>query len=210
MRPGDFSPGNSPSGCLRRASAGFNEAGGFLPRKPCSGPPRTTRRLTCFNEAGGFLPRKHPRGDDQPQDLCASMRPGDFSPGNPRTKTCSPTRPASASMRPGDFSPGNVPRPTLDGSSNRQSGCESWTEDRWHDERTPHGTASPYTITFRMSKTYATRERSPGTRWHRSARYSPAGGHTTIGSRRTGWNGFPRLTTRGCTLSAGPRSTSTT
>ena len=35
MRPGDFSPGNmSGAGGWRRCTARFNEAGGFLPRKP--------------------------------------------------------------------------------------------------------------------------------------------------------------------------------
>ena len=36
MRPGDFSPGNRVEGeqALKLMRAGFNEAGGFLPRKP--------------------------------------------------------------------------------------------------------------------------------------------------------------------------------
>ena len=68
MRPGDFSPGNIAgkySAAARGAQfpGGFNEAGGFLPRKQ-----RADRRLE------GVL------------DL-ASMRPGDFSPGN-WTSTC--------------------------------------------------------------------------------------------------------------------------
>ena len=62
----------------------FNEAGGFLPRKRPAGPLRpAVRPALSFNEAGGFLPRKPVRlvvlvelVDD------ASMRPGDFSPGN--------------------------------------------------------------------------------------------------------------------------------
>ena len=35
MRPGDFSPGNGICGAIRAgfAGIGFNEAGGFLPRK---------------------------------------------------------------------------------------------------------------------------------------------------------------------------------
>ena len=61
MRPGDFSPGNRPPRLTpprRERAGGFNEAGGFLPRKPS----RTTAAKT-----------RHER---------ASMRPGDFSPGN--------------------------------------------------------------------------------------------------------------------------------
>ena len=64
-------------------TASFNEAGGFLPRKPAqstlSGPLSELR----FNEAGGFLPRK-PRAGECPAAGApgASMRPGDFSPGN--------------------------------------------------------------------------------------------------------------------------------
>ena len=92
----------------------FNEAGGFLPRK--LSPPETAARRTPtsapaprFNEAGGFLPRKqhvllaarprHPRA--------ASMRPGDFSPGNLPTIKYLKRFWEMASMRPGDFSPGN-------------------------------------------------------------------------------------------------------
>ena len=60
MRPGDFSPGNpdQKTGAAERINLCFNEAGGFLPRKP--GGRRADGRLA----------------DD------ASMRPGDFSPGN--------------------------------------------------------------------------------------------------------------------------------
>ena len=62
MRPGDFSPGNPappPGASAARATACFNEAGGFLPRKPL---------------------KKWERRIRSPQR--ASMRPGDFSPGN--------------------------------------------------------------------------------------------------------------------------------
>ena len=63
MRPEDFSPGNaSPSACPGRCAAGFNEAGGFLPRK--LGGESVTHVVVAprFNEAGGFLPRKRPAG----------------------------------------------------------------------------------------------------------------------------------------------------
>ena len=86
MRPGDFSPGNDPAPRSRRThtSSSFNEAGGFLPRKP-----------------------QHDRAADAADRLRhASMRPGDFSPGN--SQGASGVGAADgASMRPGDFSPGN-------------------------------------------------------------------------------------------------------
>ena len=110
MRPGDFSPGNtltfSPSfesigfneaggflprkrerhaaRCTRpQAVTGFNEAGGFLPRKRQRLPARIPIRARCFNEAGGFLPRKLDQASRAaPAERHASMRPGDFSPGN--------------------------------------------------------------------------------------------------------------------------------
>ena len=85
MRPGDFSPGNAVCGrrCDPRMTDCFNEAGGFLPRKRAAsrGPASAGRRR--FNEAGGFLPRKLPPGGNSfPENHEASMRPGDFSPGN--------------------------------------------------------------------------------------------------------------------------------
>ena len=59
MRPEDFSPGNQTQGAIAPAGkGGFNEAGGFLPRKHWS--------------TGGNPRRQHD----------ASMRPEDFSPGN--------------------------------------------------------------------------------------------------------------------------------
>ena len=58
MRPGDFSPGNKYNQLNLQVNArGFNEAGGFLPRK-----------LPALTGLQGWLD--------------ASMRPGDFSPGN--------------------------------------------------------------------------------------------------------------------------------
>ena len=42
----------------------------------------------------------------------ASMRPGDFSPGNQRLRVLVHRTPEQASMRPGDFSPGNSPPET--------------------------------------------------------------------------------------------------
>ena len=90
MRPGDFSPGNSRRcpGCRRAPAARcFNEAGGFLPRKPrrrAAASALSGRGRLGFNEAGGFLPRK-PGGRERPLSdagAAASMRPGDFSPGN--------------------------------------------------------------------------------------------------------------------------------
>ena len=112
MRPEDFSPGNLCAYAVgvvgeRR----FNEAGGFLPRKHgaipgrrCGSPsfneaggflPRKHKTLenslhwwNGFNEAGGFLPRKHRPVDGQGSDSSpASMRPEDFSPGNPDAST---------------------------------------------------------------------------------------------------------------------------
>ena len=63
MRPGDFSPGNWGRRSWRRAAGSSY----------------------CFNEAGGFLPRKREtRRFDLSAVLGASMRPGDFSPGNQR------------------------------------------------------------------------------------------------------------------------------
>ena len=38
--------------------------------------------VDCFNEAGGFLPRKPVPAADMHTENMASMRPGDFSPGN--------------------------------------------------------------------------------------------------------------------------------
>ena len=61
MRPGDFSPGNLDSTPVLQypGETGFNEAGGFLPRKPTLRDPGEQRpQQTGFNEAGGFLPRK--------------------------------------------------------------------------------------------------------------------------------------------------------
>ena len=59
MRPGDFSPGNCI--CQRfeqRFRNRFNEAGGFLPRKPTTTTTPLRSAKPGFNEAGGFLPRK--------------------------------------------------------------------------------------------------------------------------------------------------------
>ena len=44
---------------------------------------------SCFNEAGGFLPRKLERSAKEYETTLggASMRPGDFSPGNGRIDT---------------------------------------------------------------------------------------------------------------------------
>ena len=60
MRPGDFSPGNLPDLMAHQLAA-----------------------MDSFNEAGGFLPRKPKAGERCGDRACwASMRPGDFSPGN--------------------------------------------------------------------------------------------------------------------------------
>ena len=140
MRPGDFSPGNQAerNGIARLCWSCFNEAGGFLPRKPGSTPAGSKRgklaasmrpgdfspgnlsisdfaiwSRSCFNEAGGFLPRKRIKISawfvSGPK--AASMRPGDFSPGNGRPRVTGHRRGRRASMRPGDFSPGNLDRP---------------------------------------------------------------------------------------------------
>ena len=86
MRPEDFSPGNIDSEhdlMDLEVSGGFNEAGGFLPRK------QTWCGVTgCVNGA-------------------ASMRPEDFSPGNMRSMLWFDHEKQHASMRPEDFSPGN-------------------------------------------------------------------------------------------------------
>ena len=111
MRPGDFSPGNmSGAGGWRRCTARFNEAGGFLPRKPPrpSTPPSPTRRGR-FNEAGGFLPRKPPRC----REAARSIRPrfneaGGVLPRKHEAEVCDSAEVYGASMRPGDFSPGNL------------------------------------------------------------------------------------------------------
>ena len=59
MRPGDFSPGNVPPHLHHPlARLGFNEAGGFLPRKQVAAIGTWYLGSESFNEAGGFLPRK--------------------------------------------------------------------------------------------------------------------------------------------------------
>ena len=109
MRPEDFSPGNRsrPRAAPDRTSPCFNEAGGFLPRKPTCCP--TAWSSFCgFNEAGGFLPRKLPRRPvPERRRRRASMRPEDFSPGNNIETLIAGARAVRASMRPEDFSPGN-------------------------------------------------------------------------------------------------------
>ena len=60
-----------------------------------------------FNEAGGFLPRKPGRIAGKGFVDLASMRPGDFSPGNCAQVFGANAGASRASMRPGDFSPGN-------------------------------------------------------------------------------------------------------
>ena len=140
MRPG-ISPGNAGSraaisGRCTTGGGGFNEAGGFLPRKRADAEGHRVLGCPSFNEAGGFLPRKRAQvrlllgrrrrasmrpgdfspgnfadSDRVPKCLDASMRPGDFSPGNAATRPVLPFFLATASMRPGDFSPGNSARP---------------------------------------------------------------------------------------------------
>ena len=92
MRPEDFSPGGvAPRFCACQASLGFNEAGGFLPRRTVEhktvtkdisgasmrpedfspGGSQAARRgqrpgQPGFNEAGGFLPRRSHGGPGQP------------------------------------------------------------------------------------------------------------------------------------------------
>ena len=123
MRPGDFSPGNPRHGRVRSTAYRkcFNEAGGFLPRKRGRGHVTPPPPSSCFNEAGGFLPRKPTTimiWVDVPSDS-ASMRPGDFSPGNIVGELGRQPRAfLDASMRPGDFSPGN--RLRLDEGAQRQ------------------------------------------------------------------------------------------
>ena len=91
MRPG-ISPGNAGSraaisGRCTTGGGGFNEAGGFLPRKRADAEGHRVLGCPSFNEAGGFLPRKLAVAEVvgvAPGHALASMRPGDFSPGNPR------------------------------------------------------------------------------------------------------------------------------
>ena len=121
MRPGDFSPGNhhNADGRLLRREPASMRPGDFSPgNRSVHGPTLATACRPRFNEAGGFLPRKpaalgHLRR--AAGEIAASMRPGDFSPGNERRHRSSPRRLEHASMRPGDFSPGNrsVHGPTL-------------------------------------------------------------------------------------------------
>ena len=129
MRPGDFSPGNMVRTGLSQSALrkGFNEAGGFLPRKhgssECSTRPNST---TASMRPGDFSP-----GNDGSETLLdrlaaeidltpASMRPGDFSPGNLRRRF-HPGRSHQASMRPGDFSPGNPRRRVISDARTRAS-----------------------------------------------------------------------------------------
>ena len=111
MRPGDFSPGNGRQHNLMqfRDFFRFNEAGGFLPRKH-----RDRVAAAVDQESGASMrpgdfspgnPRMH-GGQGGPDQIPASMRPGDFSPGNVQAEL--PARGVDASMRPGDFSPGNA------------------------------------------------------------------------------------------------------
>ena len=121
MRPGDFSPGNEDvkkKNTLTAASASMRP-GDFSPgNRERDGGRRALSQRTGFNEAGGFLPRKPAERTRQDHvGVCASMRPGDFSPGNLRRRISCARSYRSASMRPGDFSPGNSlpvgrPRPT--------------------------------------------------------------------------------------------------
>ena len=111
MRPEDFSPGNwgAVLPCQIRHGHGFNEAGGFLPRKRSALSEDFFGTARGFNEAGGFLPRKRlPIVSVQPQESMASMRPEDFSPGNMVCYGSNGAAIVGASMRPEDFSPGNV------------------------------------------------------------------------------------------------------
>ena len=115
MRPGDFSPGNSQASdnfwSFARASM---RPGDFSPGNPCRDDHGRVERRG-FNEAGGFLPRKprpHGCAHLRPALARASMRPGDFSPGNRQRQHRGVEQQAGASMRPGDFSPGNSRSPT--------------------------------------------------------------------------------------------------
>ena len=86
MRPGDFSPGNwaarrvsSPTRC----SLASMRPGDFSPGNAGADACDRTHAHAGFNEAGGFLPRKQIlRPDTRSDRAAASMRPGDFSPGN--------------------------------------------------------------------------------------------------------------------------------
>ena len=101
MRPGDFSPGNMPSwsGGMVMLGCGFNEAGGFLPRKRCARPTRRSPWLR-FNEAGGFLPRK-PAPGSEPAAAAARLRfneAGGFLPRKPAVLML-PNRPDAAMLQ---------------------------------------------------------------------------------------------------------------
>ena len=68
-------------------------------------------RVISFNEAGGFLPRKRVdlRLRETPR-RSASMRPEDFSPGNPLSVPCTPPR-APGFNEAGGFLPRKPARP---------------------------------------------------------------------------------------------------
>ena len=75
---------------------GFNEAAGIHRRKRAGARGRNRGRAWGFNEAAGIHRRKHPYGGTQPVTPArASMRPPEFTGGNPRwSRPC--RAPASA------------------------------------------------------------------------------------------------------------------
>ena len=113
MRPPDLSGGNwrpaqsSEQSC--RASMRPPDLSGGNPQASCTVSPATWR----FNEAAGFIRRKpEKRPSDTPQPRTASMRPPDLSGGNPESSPEPTDRTWSASMRPPDLSGGNGTKPT--------------------------------------------------------------------------------------------------
>ena len=86
----------------------FNEAGGFLPRKLDSTRAYMTFLRTASMRPGDFSPGNVTNEAPLSRELnLASMRPGDFSPGNTCETSHAHGSSIGASMRPGDFSPGN-------------------------------------------------------------------------------------------------------
>ena len=84
MRPEDFSPGNTVTVFVVSMPAGYASMRpeDFSPGNYCSMEENMIER-SGFNEAGGFLPRKPEAGLRFVHLVqSASMRPEDFSPGN--------------------------------------------------------------------------------------------------------------------------------
>ena len=84
MRPPDLPGGNHHSlqSSLSGIYSGFNEAAGFIRRKPAESVSNSPRGLPCFNEAAGFTRRKPHTRHRLDESRAASMRPPDLPGGN--------------------------------------------------------------------------------------------------------------------------------